>query len=286
MLLISSISLGTDDYGVSLGEVNVYAEEVFDGDGNLLGLKLTVKAEGLQEGYNLDLNGVFLDYDKETGNNKLSVDGEKANSLTGTSDEDGKILWDVAESLGSTVGGSDGITTNLEGTAFFAGLSLADIDGHAIGIRATSTGFDSEGSLKLVGEVVVPPDGEPPCDGDSFPIWPQDISHIVLYFDTTKGDTNGDGYYTVKIEDWPEDDYNNLNDLIDDIVAWLVVNDDNIDENTVLLGVHIKGGTEETTYYDIDCDPTDVDDLPGNLTELVQDTNIDKEYDYNTDMFV
>lgn len=275
MLLISTIPL--PDGGV----LSVYAEQIG------ADVVLTIKAEGVPEGYNLDLNGVFLDYEAG-GSNKLSVDGEKANALTGTSYDGSKILWDVAESLGSTVGGSDGITTNLEATATLKGLTLADIDGALIGIRATSTGLDSEGSLKLVGEVVVPPVGPPPCDGDSFPVWGQDISHVVLYFDTTEGDTNGDGYYTVKIDDWDVTSENDLNAKIDDIVAWLVENDPYIHADTVLLGAHIKGGKEElnpTTYFDIDCDPDDVDALPFPLTELVESSAIDNDKYTYEDVF-
>jgi hypothetical protein len=63
----------------------------------------------------------------------------------------------------------------------------------------------------------------------------------VLVFDTTSGDANGDGYYTVKI-----DGYENQTDLdndIDAIIAWLIANDANIDADTVLLGAQLKGGS-------------------------------------------
>jgi len=185
--------------------------------------------------YNLDLNGLFLEY-QDGGSIKLTVDGEKANNLNGTTYEGEKIFWDLAESTGSTVGGSDGQTSLMECTVTVEGLTLEDIDGGLIGIRATSTGLDSEGSLKLVGEITVPEETV-----ESFPEFEKDISHAVLVFDTTSGDANGDGYYTVKIDDW--DGSTDLDNEIDAIIAWLVENDENITADTNLLGAQLKGGS-------------------------------------------
>lgn len=82
-------------------------------------------------------------------------------------------------------------------------------------------------------------------DENSYPTFQKDISHAVLVFDTTSGDRNGDGYYTVKIDEWAGNtdlEKTDLDASIDDILSWLVANDANIDANTVFLGAQIKGG--------------------------------------------
>ncbi|KPK16677.1 MAG: hypothetical protein AMJ67_14280 [Betaproteobacteria bacterium SG8_41] len=234
-LLISSIDVEGG------GTLEVYATE------NEGSITFHIKtADGWNPDYNLDLNGLFLEY-QEDGSIKLTVDGEKANNLNGTTYEGEKIYWDLAESTGSTVGGSDGITSLMECTVTVEGLTLADIDGGLIGIRATSTGTDGEGSLKLVGEIVVP-EAE---TTDSYPDFEKDISHATLVFNTTDGDTSGDGYYTVKIDEWTGS--NDLDAELDAILAWLIENDENITAETELLGAQLKGGnvgTADGSYDD------------------------------------
>ena len=289
-LLISSINVEGG------GTLEVYATE---NDGSITFHIKT--ADDWNPEYNLDLNGLFLEY-QEDGSIKLTVDGEKANNLNGTTYEGEKIYWDLAASTGSTVGGSDGNTSLMECTVTVEGLTLADIDGGLIGIRATSTGLDGEGSLKLVGEIDVPTE---PQTTDSYPDFEKDISHAVLVFDTTSGDANGDGYYTVKI-----DGYENQTDLdndIDAIIAWLIANDANIDADTDLLGAQLKGGSVgnadgsyddfwaadgDASYSIVDVETNKPNDGDATVTAWVSDdtqvvdvdqnsqTNVDQTYQY------
>lgn len=282
-LLLSKI------YVEDAGFIEIYGSE----SGGIV--ELTVKlSDDWDPNYNIDLNGLFLDH-KEGGNAKTIVDGEKANNLNGLTDDNGNaILWDWSESLGSTVGGSDGNTSNTTGKAYFTG-SLADLDGATVGLRATSTGFDSAGSLKLAGEIVVP--DEPPVVLNDFPTWAQDISHVVLYFDQAKGDTTGDGYYTVKLDNWPASGDDDLDNSIDDIVDWLIANDPSIDAGSDLLGVVIKGGNEPTQYFAYgahNANGTDADVVPAGAPQIetppkqgiVDGSEIDMTYDYGDVLFV
>lgn len=236
-LLISSIEVagaGTD--GDGFGTIEVYATETTNADGaTSVTFRVTV-GDDWNTNYNLDLNALFLDY-VDGGSTKLTVDGQKSLNLNGTTDTDGnKIDWDIAESSGSNAG-ADGGTTVMEFSVTVDNLSLADIDGDLIGLRATSTGFDSQDSLKLVGEIVVPVEETT----DSYPEFQKDISHATLVFNTTSGDTSGDGYYTVKIDNW--EGSNDLDADLAAIIAWLVENDPNITQDTELLGAQLKGGS-------------------------------------------
>jgi len=145
---------------------------------------------------------------------------------------------------------------------------------------------------------------------NSYPTFQKDISHAVLVFDTTSGDRNGDGYYTVKIDDFGGNAYTemqqtDLDASIDDILAWLVANDTNIDANTVLLGAQIKGGdvgsapasyddywandgdnsyTVETIAKDSGRGTTtewaSADDAPVDMSQIYQN-QVDTSYGYN-----
>ncbi|AGH96938.1 T1SS-143 repeat domain-containing protein [Micavibrio aeruginosavorus] len=88
-----------------------------------------------------DLNGFFLDVDGNGG--PIFSIGESGNNMSGTSG------FDYAQVLG-TVGGGDPAVT--QSTFTIAGLTLADVDGGKIGIRATSSGSGGSQSLKLVGD--------------------------------------------------------------------------------------------------------------------------------------
>ncbi len=88
-----------------------------------------------------DLNGFFLDVDGN-GGSIFSI-GESANNMSGTSG------FDYAKVLG-TVGGSDPAVT--QATFTISGITLEDVDGGKIGIRATSAGSGGSQSLKLVGD--------------------------------------------------------------------------------------------------------------------------------------
>jgi|GEM_PF-3117853 len=93
-------------------------------------------------------------------------------------------------------------------------------------------------------------DGNDDSEGNSdyFPTWGQDISHVILVYDTAPAGDN-DGYYTVKIDEWPDAADNDLDNSIEAILAYLLTNDDNVTENSELLGASIKGGQQITSYY-------------------------------------
>jgi hypothetical protein len=159
--LISRIEVagaGTDADGS--GTIDIFATENADGS-TTFHVKM---GDDWNMAYNLDLNGLFLDY-AAGGSTKLTVDGQKSINLNGATDADGnKIYWDIAVSSGSNAG-ADGGTTVMEFFVTVANLTFAEIDGDLIGLRATSTGFDGSGSLKLVGVIDIP---EPPRGFDGF----------------------------------------------------------------------------------------------------------------------
>jgi hypothetical protein len=228
-----------------------------------------------------DLNGFFIDIDNDGGD--VTSIGSKANNMNGSDCEGVKLDgFDFAWVLG-TVGGNDDDYTS--GFVFLKGYTLDDVYGAQLGIRATSVGDDRDGSLKLTAIAEEP---EPPCD--NFPELTRDISHITLYFkyDTLvatppKGDVGGDGYYTVKIDEWPDgiDGTRDLDDNFDAILAWVIANDPYVGEDTVFVGVAIKAGNVEGAgnLYALDCDP-DVDAV---VTPLEGDNSnkIDVTYDYD-----
>jgi len=300
-LLVSEISVEGAGLDGGDGTVEVYATETTNSDGTTSVTFRIVTGDDWNPDYNLDLNGLFLDY-QDDGSTKLTVDGEKSNNLNGTTWDGEKIEWDLAESTGSSTGGADGETSLMEFSLTVDGISLADVDGGLVGLRATSTGEDLEGSLKLVGEIIVP--DEPPGD-DSYPDMEKDISHVILVFDTVDGDSSGDGYYTVKIDEW--NGSNDLDTELDAIMAYLIANDDNVDSSTVLLGAQLKGGnvgTADGSYDDYWADDgsadttivdwtapngnevTEVassDEEPVGMDSLAQDnqTAVDETYDYD-----
>jgi T1SS-143 domain-containing protein len=107
-----------------------------------------------------DANGFFVD---ENG------DGGPIFTLGGGNNMNGASTgFDYAVSLGS-VGGNDADVT--QATFTIDGLSLNDIDGAILGIRATSVGPDRNDSVKLTGTADVPP---AECPHDQFTYTLQD----------------------------------------------------------------------------------------------------------------
>jgi hypothetical protein len=82
-----------------------------------------------------------------------------------------------------------------------------------------------------------------------FPVWGQAISHVTLIFDQVAGDSNGDSYYTVKIDEWPDSADPDLDASIAEILAFLVANDPYVSSSSVLLGSTVKGGLQITSYF-------------------------------------
>jgi hypothetical protein len=234
-----------------------------------------------------DLNGFFIDLGNNGGT--VTSEGSKANNMNGSAlvcDADGNVIsekmdgFDYAEVLG-TVGGSDADVT-CETFTISGITSLDQLIGAQVGVRATSVGEDREGSLKLAGILT---EDTPPQD--DFPKWPQDVSNVVLYFDADdsqlKNDGNdetdpapkpdGDGYILVKIDGWQDQSTtggDDLDDYIDEALAFLQTENPDLNADT-LLGVAIKGGTQDTEYYaygDNNTNGTDPDSPPADAPQI------------------
>lgn len=218
-----------------------------------------------------DLNALWWDDGVDDGTGVKLAKSDSSLNMNGS----GATDWDGMAKLSSSGLGSEGEDKPSfisEGeTAVF---SLADFgitgmfdpaSGGTLGVRATSV--NGGDSFKLVDTT---PEWDPDTPQDDFPIWPQDISNIVLYFQQDDGDTkpnpDGDGFYTVKIDGVsgaPDD----LDDWIADVLTYLVANDPNIDADSDLLGVAIKGGnvagsTQYFAYGDHNTNGTDADVIP------------------------
>lgn len=276
--------------------INVYGEEV---DG---GVHLTVKVmEGVA-----DLRGFFMDVgdstegvsvdgvasqDVKIGDESVTTVGTRDNNMNGTGE-----TFDVGVEIGTAGTGRDDVS---QAAFTIDGVTLEDLDGLTFGVRATSVGEERDDAVKLLGEFDIPepapeePPVEPPADpssetptevpadtptttpsiGGNFPLLPDDITSIVLVYETTSGDQNADGYYTAKVENvsWVVED--DLDLWLVDATNYLEANDPNIEDDTVLAGVAIThGGT--TDYYAMDDDPG-VDAAPA--TDLTPETTV--EYD-------
>lgn len=139
---------------------------------------------------------------------------------------------------------------------------------------------------------------------DNFPTIPKAISNVVLYTSNvdTNCDTNQDGVYTVKIDDFSaQPDVFDLDLVFDDIVAFLEANDDPCFSADELLGVAIKSGVDafdafdgqegvfsqpnnnDTAFFALDGDPNP-DALPNNLSEPVTANEIDNDQFTYTDV--
>lgn len=123
----------------------------------------------------------------------------------------------------------------------------------------------------------------------SFPPWGQAISNVVLVFDIQLAGDN-DGFYTVKFEEFNDGDSRDLDAMIDDILAYLVQENDIITSSDDFLGAVIKsGGKTVTLYFEYGTGDEEPDDLPagigftidGTTNANVNPTNaIDISYDY------
>ncbi|CUH77868.1 TadE/TadG family type IV pilus assembly protein [Tropicibacter naphthalenivorans] len=91
-------------------------------------------------------------------------------------------------------------------------------------------------------------DGTATVDNSFFPVWPQAISNVVMYFDTD-GDDIFDRAH--KIEGFPEDAPRDLDDIMAGAAAYAVNYDPSLYSTTQLLGFSIKGGQEKTRYFTV-----------------------------------
>lgn len=281
--------------------------ESSDGTQVIIDVKATLNADGsitvdyeLAEGSaDADIIGVYFDFFNDGGNvDKLGG----GNNMKGYGDgfdvgfEEGKAgLKDGANTDGSMTFSAEDLAKfgfvddkgdALEGAALMEAFAETEI-----GIRATSTGDDGEGSLKIgaVGEYH-PGDG----DGDDwFPDFKEftgkDISNVVVYFNIA-GEGEVCEVYTVKIDGWDEvvaDQGNDLDDSWEAILAYIIDKDDNITADTPVLGAAIFGGGEELFFgvgeFDEglrDEDGNNLDDeLPCDLEDFIVNKDIDEKYD-------
>jgi hypothetical protein len=293
--------IGSVDDGHGL-LINVYGDQL---DG---AVQMTVKVvEGVA-----DLRGFFMDVgdgvagvdvegvaqrDYAIADESVTSVGSRDNNMNGTGEQ-----FDVGVEIGSAGIGKDDIS---QATFTLEGVSLEQLDGLTFGVRATSVGEDRDGGVKLLGEFDIPeppadpetPPAEPPADPETppaeppvvppvpvpsvdgnFPQLPDNITSIVLVYNTPSGDANGDGYYAAKVENvsWVVED--DLDLWLVDATNYLQANDPNIDANTQLLGVaitHSDGTSTPTGYYAMDGNPGE-DTAP--TTDLTPETTV--EYDW------
>lgn len=251
--------------------------EVWAEDNGSGGVNFEIKSVGTNTA-DYDLNGFFVDVGDDGGT--LTSIGGKANNMIGSSADGTKLDgFDYGAALGS-VGGND--TDWNSGTFTIDGLNFEDLDGAQLGLRLTSVG-PSGTSLKLVGDAEIP--DEPP-EESNFPELDKDISNVVLYFQTTEGDVkpspDGDGYYTVKIDNVAEEASDDFDDWLADVQTYLIANDPNV-ADAELVGVAIKYGSEQsgggTEFYAMDNDP-DIDTAPAGTTFPLPGNEVDKTYQY------
>jgi hypothetical protein len=227
-----------------------------------------------------DIIGVYFDFFNDGGDLDAAGTGRgsNANNMKGYGDgfdvafEEGKAgLEDGANTEGS-------MTFSAEQLIAFGFGDFYDEDGELtdgaglmkafaeteIGIRATSTGDDGEGSLKIGAVGEYHPEEEPEEPTDHFPDLDSDISYVNFVFklnddaseDAKKAfealDKNGDGYVTVKIEmpdlgeleDCLRDNVNNLDTWYQEALAAIYADPDFaiLEDSAELIGVFIKGG--------------------------------------------
>jgi hypothetical protein len=128
--------------------------------------------------------------------------------------------------------------------------------------------------------------GPPPTD--NFEDNGHDLSYTTFYFGTTEGDTQGvydgeptggkngnlpDGVYTVKIDGWPGGNGGDLDDYYDDVLAYIIANDSNVDADTEVLGVAIHAGEgkpeDEEDFYAV------ADNTNGSASDPYPDPPVD-----------
>jgi T1SS-143 domain-containing protein len=185
------------------------------------------------------------------------------------------------------------------------GLAHDDLENLIAGsVQIVVTDTNSAGSTSSntnIGHLIKFEDDGPKVEvceptGNDFPTWPQDISHIVLYFQQEAGDdapgANGDGFYLVKIDNVPSLAPDDLDAWIEQALDWLIANDPHIDENSDLLGAVIKGGNEATQFYaygNHNANGADPDTIPTGAPGItppppqgdVDGTNIDQTYEFS-----
>lgn len=202
-----------------------------------------------------------------------------------TADTSGSYYFIIHAALVEEVDGTVDSASLAGETAYAAGGDTPVFDGK--GSWFYIVGYTVRPYYELIYKPIETDDDDDEVIG-SFPELNQDISNVVLIFDLQLADDN-DGYYTVKFEGFGGGDVD-LDDMIDDILAYLVQQDDNITSSDAFLGAVIKSGEKTVTlYYEYGTGDEDPDDLPagigftidGTTNANVNPTNaIDVTYDY------
>jgi hypothetical protein len=275
---------GTPPAGALIGSVadgnglliNVYAEEVNGA------VNMTVKVmDGVADlrGFYMDVGdsveGVSVDgvdeCDLAIAEEGVTTVGTRDNNMNGTGE-----TFDIGMEIGTAGYFRD---DNCEANFTLQGVSLQDLDGLAFGVRATSVGEDRDDAVKLLGEfdikepVAEPPaepptepatpptesaepPAQPPATGGSFPELTDNISDIVLVYDSP----SVEGTYAVQVSDVPYYVEDDLDVWLIDATHYLEVTDSNVTPDSELLGVAItttnaSDPTQTSTeYYAMDGD--------------------------------
>jgi len=94
------------------------------------------------------------------------------------------------------------------------------------------------------------------------------ISHVTLVFAQSSGDTDGDGYYVVKIDEWSGAGAD-FDVYVADVLAWLVANDANITDASLakFVGSTVKAGNNVAffNYGCYDSNGSIADELPAGI---------------------
>jgi hypothetical protein len=184
-----------------------------------------------------------------------------------------------------------------------ATVDIPDVPGGPTTLAINGCIVDGEGVGTILDtDTDTPP---PPPPNDHFADNGHALSYATFYFGTPNGDVNGmpngepltgpvpkgtdrnppDGVYTVKIEFEGSGAGNDLDGYYDAILDWLIVNDPNVSADTPVLGVAIHAGNATTeTFYAIDNNPNDVDDVPSPPGDLATDSEVDQVYSYHDDV--
>ncbi len=194
--------------------------------------------------------------------------------------------------------GKGTLVFNSNGTwSYDAGTEYDSLNnGESVALSFTYTMTDNAGATSTAtvsfgingkGEAVTPV--TPPQVANDFPLWGKDISHFTLVFNTAAGDKSKkgkDGFYTVKIDNNPGS--NDIDNIIEKLLAKLVVVDPIVTADTELLGVFIKGGptanyfaygsnNQNGTAVDTPPDGLKIDLVGGNANNI-QSNTIDMTY--------
>lgn len=234
-----------------------------------------------------DVNALFwADVILDGSSFKLAGKADSSLNMNGSG-----MDWDGGQKFSSAGLGNDpsGLDTFIDAnnsadnsiTLSLSSMTLEQFESlQYIGVRATSTSTP-EGSIKAVAEVL--PQVEEPEPAGHFPdfkdVYGSDISNAVFYFQSN----DADGVYTVKIDSWPDGENDtcypsqDMDTYLATMVNYIAANSDIVNEDSVLLGVALKGG-QTTEYFALD-NNIDANSLPEGVQFIVKDA-LNESYDF------